>query len=661
MKTLLIASCVVLLAAGTSAAEESVESCRKLTAIFDRLDLPHVAGKKFASFNTGQYRLGDGKVVFGYEPGWVIEDNEKEVTLFQENLEVVSYRKDAPLPPGWDSLKKDHPNGWPLPCELMEFDFEEFCGDILKEGIPNEKDDPGEHMARIDHRAWGGFSHVVELVLKAKWCLEREHPDTAVKLVTLARKSFDSNLAARSRGERDREKTLERELEVSVAENARWRAIRAADRHAPRAKLLASWKLVSDGLPESPWTAEATALVRLYEREIAEDAAIAEVASSELAKRPDEEQAAYWVRELRDLDTRQWCERRIYWPRVDQKNPAAHLIQLGWSAVPALIAHLEDESPTRAMEYYREHALNTYSLYRVADTCHALLYEVTGQHFPEHAQLYGPERRSRVARDWKNWWDATGPKGAEKHFVGLLANEWNDFRWGVAAKSLLRLDAARFAPGICKNTDGTLGPDDRRRLVEQVGFHADADDEALFAKFLDDESVSVVIATAWVLRSRCGSERGAERVLALASSWKVEGNVPAGVDGHDLVTFLMAGRPVTQRLVDGLVGLMDSALPDMKAAALAEAWRLPDERLARALLQRLDRKSVVGTWGREGDLAASGLKHMLRVPGSVDFHDGPEQPREDMKAELRKALAHERGIDWAVLERQTNEEVWKVR
>jgi hypothetical protein len=661
-KIMLPVSCLLVLIAGTSAAEESVESCRKLTAVFDALDLPRVAGKKFASFNTGKYQLSDGKVFFEYEPGWVVEDNEKEVTLFQENLEIATFRKDVPLPSDWDSLKKDHPKGCPLPRELMEFDFEEFCEDVLKEGIPTEKDDHSRSMARIGFRAWGGFSRPAGLVLKARWCLERNHPELAVKLVTLARESFESNTESRFRGERTPETTFEREVEVSVVENARWRAVQAANRGVPRKSLVPIWKLVAEGLPESPWREEAKKTVVLYERQLAEDATFVEIPPAELAKRDEASRVAYWIHKLRDLDARQWGQPGgVMIPTTDE-SASAQLVKLGWSAVSGLIAHLEDEGPTRCMSFYRDHALGSYELLRVADVCGSLLYTITGTDFPEHQRIYGPERRARVARDWKRWWDETGSKGAEKHFLALLDAGPYTYQRTVAAEGLLRLDRDRFLPILCKKL-ADMSPDERRWLLGTLTPYMGKEHEPLLLRFLEDEHAGVVLASAEALRSRCASERGTEKIIAIARAWKNDKSAPDSmkVNRYYLVSFVASARPITTKFTDGLLALMDSAVEDVKAAALAEAWRSPDRRIARELLVRLDRTSTVGTWGREGDLAASGLKRMVRAAGSVDFRDGPESQREAMKNVLRKTLENEASIDWPALVRQADEDIAKER
>ncbi len=650
---LLRASCLVLLAAGACAAEDTVESCRKLTSVFDALSLPSVASKKFASFNTGEYRLQDGKVYFEYEPGWVIEDNAREVTLLQENLEIATYRKDAPLPHEWDSLKKDHPKNCPLPSELMEFDFEDFCEDVLKEEVPNEKGDHSRSMERIGHRTWGGLSHGVELVLKARWCLERNHLDTAVKLIALGRRSFESKFEVRTRGERVAESPFEREVEVSVVENARWRAVQAANRGIARTKLLPMWKLVAEALPESPWRQEAKTLVTLYERQVAEDAVFTDVPAAELTKRDEASQAAYWLQKLRDLDARQWGQPGgVMIPTTDE-SASGHLQRLGWAAVSALIAHLEDESPTRCMSFYRAHIPGSYDLLRVADVCGSLLYSITAKHFPEHQQIYGPERRGRVARDWKRWWDEVGSKGAEKHFLELLEAGPYTYQRTVAADGLLHIDRDRFLPILCKKIEG-MGPDDRRWLIGTITPHLGKEHEPLLVRLLDDQHVGVVLAAAEALRVRCASERGTEKILAIAREWTTERDAPDSmkVNRYYLVSFIAGARPITKKNTEGLVVLMDSPVADVKAAALAEAWRSPDEGVARELLERLSRTDKVGIWGREGDLAAMGLKNMLRVPGKVNFRDGPESERAAMKAVLRDRCNG--AIDWPSLVRQAD-------
>jgi hypothetical protein len=346
-------------------------------------------------------------------------------------------------------------------------------------------------------------------------------------------------------------------------------------------------------------------------------------------------------------------------PTTDE-SASAHLQKLGWAAVPALIGHLEDESPTRCMSFYRAHILGSYDLLRVADVCGSLLYSITAKDFPEHQQIYGSERRGRVARDWKRWWDEVGTKGAEKHFLELLEAGPYTYQRTVAAEGLLRIDSGRFLPILCKKIEG-MSPEDRRWLIGTLTPHLGKEHEPLLVRLLDDEHVGVVLAAGEALRLRCASERGTEKILAIARGWKTDKDAPDSmkVNRYYLVSFIAGARPITNHFVDGLISLMDSPVGDVKAAALAESWRLAHESVAKALLARLDRTGKVGIWGREGDLAAMGLKNMLRVPGTVDFRDGPESDREAMKAVLRTRCKG--AIDWPSLVHQADDSLTKER
>lgn len=419
-------------------------SARAFLSAFDVFQQPSSRGLRFVRYNTGGYSVyGDHESLeFYYVQGWLVRETETELVLADTALCVRTWPRKVELPKEWDKFKDSHPVVEPLPGETRDVDFTAFRSPVEKEGTTEE------HFAEMMSARQGDLPQPAHQALMARWSLERDEERAALDLLLQARKLAEDSRSTQP-GRKDR-RTGDRIILDQLATSLRARLIKDAHRGTARSELRDGWKRLA-ALPEHWASKEAAAVGAAYDRQVAEDAEWREPSPEDLAKLPKVDQARVWLHRLRDACGEQGGQPghcSVFWV-YDEKaaNPAEELSKLGWDAVPPLIEHLDDDSPTRSMGYWRDFAPDTYHLLTYRDACQQVfeviakiqIWDTRSTHdYPSFDHDPAALRRRVEA-----CWQLARDQGPEAAYAALLS-----FDPRLAAENLLKLDQAKWLPRL---------------------------------------------------------------------------------------------------------------------------------------------------------------------------------------------------------------------
>lgn len=600
---------------------DAVVACRKKLALFDRLELPDVAGKPRVHFNSGGWMIwGDDEFEFHYQFGWVLRRTDDALTLLEDDLATRTYAINVALPDRWDEFKDRHPADRPLPGKCVEIDFTASARRLLETGAEEDI---------------GGF----EPALYAYWALQRNESDLALGLLAVAEKQAASE-----------ERTFEQFLLGEVAGNLRYRAIAGGHAGVDRRDVVALWSRLA-GLPENEWTAEAAAMKARYAELLKEDAAWKE--PEDVAALPVREQAAVWIHRMRDLAAEQWSQPGDCYVvgsmaglGDDVVNPADKLVGLGWDALPAVIEHLDDMRPTRSLRYWRDFAPDSHVLLTYGDCCEQIFEAITGFSLytakSTSGTMSGDGESASAEAAARKWWERNGALGAEAYFLRQLQTDDAP----TAAEKLLEMDAAKHLPGLIERmTSAEREP--RNGMLRELAPHLGREHRGILVPFLDDDDLSVVTRAAWVLWETCDDAGGAKEVLKRLRGAANEER-PESSFQYDSAVALLA-RVKSNEMVEGMIGLFEAKNRDLRYRALTSARGAGDPRVGDALVGQLHDTQPTGWSGRYAirycDLAAESLMAMAGYE-STEL-SGSEAERDAQIAALREWWAQNRdAIEW---------------
>ena len=281
--------------------------------------------------------------------GWKIDETTLIVRVLTAEGVIETIRK-----PGSDEkrvadIERDEMRtAW----EIHVGDFAERCREIVKDADKIRRD---EQMNWRWQQPRAG-SEIASKCRLACWALERGDKTLAGELVACAEKSV--RMAAQTQ-----KKSLDlfKMVASEVAGRRRTLAINMAASGDSMADLLAMWDGVAK-IPGHERVAEAKQMVRAYRSLIAEKKSWVEPPPDLIDKLPPEEQVAYWLHHLCETNVQNWdwgfCDVLNRWGRNfggnnNPANPCVELSRLELAAIPALIAHMDDDRPTRSMSIDR--------------------------------------------------------------------------------------------------------------------------------------------------------------------------------------------------------------------------------------------------------------------------------------------------------------------
>lgn len=621
-----------------------VEECRRRLRAFEALELPDCRGRTFAVHNTGNSTSSRDRMKFHYSFGWLMPESNGEPTMLDTSLRVEPLRRDLELPENWETFRKNHPPDRPLPGKTLPLEFEPFCRRMVEAVRAGESPHESEYTIGIENE-------LVPAVL-AFWALQRGLPLLAVELEACA-------LQAWKRLPENKEAAdLAAVLGPRLADLRRTQAIYRTSLGYPRPELLRLWKDVIKVSPQPH--EEARELAALYEAMIREDGAWKRPDLAAFAALPASEQAKRWLRGLRDAHSTEGFpvgERfllraplEFHWRRVDQE-----LYRLGWDALPLLIEHLGDRRPTRIV--YALQSDQPLRLLRVGDCCRILFEAITGH------SIFKPSDKARTLvldgdpaeaqRKARAWLEVTWKLGEEAFYLEALKS---DDRRSLAAAHLPRIDSARHLPRLLDLFESS-SPEEKETLLPSLLPYLGKPHQKFLEGVLELDPTGCALMAARALWTRCGSDRGARKVLALLRA----GRMPEQSQAYE---FLAEVNP--EWAVDAACERVSNDDPYVRRPALEAASLHPCRKTAEALLSCLDRRSSTGIFStytkRECDLAAEGLIDMLQLSKTIPYK-GIAVERDAKIIELKAWWEkHRDGIDWADLRAKMKEQIlrWKL-
>lgn len=445
---------------------------RKLLAMFEGMGLPDVKGLKYVEFNTGTYWVGQDRKSMGFQTvtGWAVETTEDSITLATTELEVRTLPRKRDLPKDWETLKAVCSNPDPKPGEIRELDF----GQVLKSARDSE----------VIPLWGGGEGPAMGPALLALWAYQRGDRASGRALLQQA-------LDFLHRKDQKEEETDVYLLASAAAGARKVSLICEAHAGAPRSRLRDGWKRLAS-LPPNRHSELVDLMAKGYERQCREDEGFREFSEEELGKLPASERAAYWVHLLREIDSRQWSDPGSVsvlgwggWSDEAKKEkpwPPAKLVELRFDAIPALIEHMDDTSPTRAMGWWRSFAADSYYLLTVADASEEIFQSITGVSLYERRSTSGTMTRdgraAEVKKAAREWWEEARKKTPEERLLDLLKENLvqaaTELIQGYGEKHLARVvEEVKKRPdrtgNLVPNLHEELGPEHADLLRAMLG------------------------------------------------------------------------------------------------------------------------------------------------------------------------------------------------
>ena len=245
--------------------------------------------------------------------------------------------------------------------------------------------------------------------------------------------------------------------------------------------------------------------------------------SVDVSNLPDADRAKLYVSQLRDLYCPQMSQPGDIIPylavvdeKLDEHSPTIKLKEMGMRAAPALIAALEDDTPTRTVYHWRDFARSRL-VWRVSDFAWNILRDITGKEFG-YRRIVGftlismkPEEKRRAIKEIQEWYAATKDLSPDDRVFASFASH-NPEDWIKAGQYFLakkdqravkplleKIPQARpFTKGeLCELLAGFGDPSTKtaiRSVMESAGEHSDRLRAAIALwKLGDNSGVPVVI------------------------------------------------------------------------------------------------------------------------------------------------------------------------
>ncbi len=275
--------------------------------------------------------------------------------------------------------------------------------------------------------------------------------------------------------------TLREGLERDLGYAMIWRAtLEFEDPKILRSQLLESFERVAHNYPHSQYAASARETADRLRAMVAEDAAHAAPAAP-LADLSPDDRAAELIFRLRDQNGHQWSQPgscdifddfggAVEADPHKEKSPAVQLAELGYAAVPRLIAALDDRTFSRSVGYHRNFYFSHHVL-TVGDCAEQTLQRIAGRSFytakTTSSYMSRDDETAGVKKEVEAWWREFQQKGEKQTLIDAVgAGGQNGYQ--QAALLCKRYPDAALAPliqGAQNSTEGWA----REQLVTLAG------------------------------------------------------------------------------------------------------------------------------------------------------------------------------------------------
>lgn len=426
------------------------------------------------------------------ESAWLINQDDDSIVVLQEDLIPSTFNKKGTttIPSNWS----------PTPVRLKavkDADFEKMCQELIK---PRQQEDEFQRMRReirgagpsrrllIAHAAWKkGLSKYCEPILS-------DNP------------KFKNNFP---------------EYQAEVLDDLAWlHLLRAVNllMFADREEVLPHLRFVIELAPKSKYAVQAKDLLGHLEKMIAD-----KKKDDQKTNETELTTAELYVSQLKDLRCSQTGQPGFIDPTegtVDGKltpnPPTSKLKAMGMEAVPALIAALEDDTPTRTVYHWRDFARSR-MVWRVSDFAWNILRDITHKEFG-YRRIVGftlssmtPEQKQQTIKDIKAWYAANKDLSPDDRMFGFFSSRDSE-DWITAAAYFLKkkdkravkpllekiLQARSFTKGDLCELVAQFGDPTAKEVIRQVLQTADEDSDRISAaialwKLGDDAGIPLAI------------------------------------------------------------------------------------------------------------------------------------------------------------------------
>lgn len=606
-------------------------------AWFDELGFPDFAKCQFVQVTTGRYyHESDGTLKIIYHRGFLIRDDGAQFRVIDPSLWKHNYTKS-------DSQKPVHEK-----VAYVARNLEKEMAEILRSLREQENEDPLERMRRrFDER----LTQPAVLFVWARVCAAQGKPKLAEQLFAKVKQEADK----RNPGA----KSFHQAIADDIGHGQMWQAMEAFGRPSvSRKDLLARFDLIVKNFPESPHCQRAKETAELLKKMVAEDEAHARKPVKSTKETTKQEQIAELIFRLRDQNGQQWAQpghcdvfaQDWRGPEGGEKSPAQQLVDIGYDAVPPLIAVLDDQHFTRSVGFHRNFHFSHFVL-RVGDCAEAILSKIAGRRFWEPkssaAAMLKDGQVNMVKGKVHAWWQEFHQKSEKQMLIeGVRSGDYHALDQAERlVKKYPQSALGAIRQGVKNATDYWIS----QGLVQNA---ANLKDEAATA-FLRQQLHGTYLLSR-VSAARGLLDRGYEEaVSAMIGEWKFSSR---GQAQEALINFLLwCGKPdavkalakdLQKRPVDETLQVIESI------NSPGWGWESYRKSLPPAVQQAIDdllvgelddfRKcNFTGTWGSKQysdphlcDLSGHVLAERWKLPISFDLSSN-EETRDRQRIQLK--------------------------
>ena len=385
----------------------------------DKLGRDKVKDARFVEVTFGQHS----------ETAWLVEEDDLTAVLMREDLVPWTFSKEkvTRIPSSW------HPAEVVLTA-IKPADFEEFCRKLASR---EENDEPrmrlrgpfASHRVIAAHAAWKkGLTQYCVPILESE------------------------------PGYRNNKTAFAQEAMECLAWLHYLRGVNLL-MYADRQQVLPHLRLVQRIAPDSEHAKAAAELLPHLERMITSESRrpSSRPAAEDIGKLPPDGRARAYIEQLRDLHCVQSSQPGAIMPYATPKGrelskdtPSAKLKDMGYDAVPQLIAALKDDTPTRTIYHWRDFA-HSRLVWRVSDFAWHILRDISGREFGQQSAVgftfssMSPEEQLEVRQDVRQWYEETKDLSPDDRMMTYFQSESFD-DWINAAKYFAAKNDPRPVP-----------------------------------------------------------------------------------------------------------------------------------------------------------------------------------------------------------------------
>jgi hypothetical protein len=283
------------------------------------------------------------------------------------------------------------------------------------------------HEQNVEADLWRRFGERVtersQVFVLAWACWRQGLDDEAQRLYAAAQK------IRKVTGQDDSSLSLRTKLEKDLGLSMMWKAV--LDFGVPsisRKELLTKFQSIAKNYPASEYAARARDTAERLSKMIAEDEQHAKSPPKPLGGLPLEERIRELIFQLRDQNGQQWsqpgeCDIFLV-PNMDTNTPAHQLVNIGYPAVPQLIAALDNPAFTRSVGFHRNFYFS-HTVLTVGDCAAAILSRIAGKSFytrqSTSSYLSSDGDVAQVRKEAQAWWTGFQQKGEKQTLIDATA------------------------------------------------------------------------------------------------------------------------------------------------------------------------------------------------------------------------------------------------